>query len=142
CSEMSHAKPGPALDATVDQSPADLERAQLLSQHARPPAQVEGYEIQRCLGAGAFGTVWLATQKSTGKVVAIKFYMHRGGLDWTLLNREVEKLAVLYTDRDIVQLIDVGWESSPPYYVMEYLERGSLEQLLLQGSVPVSEAVR
>jgi hypothetical protein len=139
---MADLKAHPPLDLTVEQSPADLERAQLLSRFARPPAQVEGFDIQRCLGAGAFGTVWLATQKSTGKVVAIKFYEHRGGLDWALLNREVEKLAVLYTDRDIVQLIDVGWDSTPPYYVMEYLERGSLEQLLARGPVPVAEAVR
>lgn len=131
-----------SLDRTIDQSPADAERAQLLSKHLGPPAQVEGYDIQRCLGSGAFGTVWLATQRSTGKLVAIKFYQHRGGLDWALLNREVEKLAFLYTDRDIVQLIDVGWDASPPYYVMEYLERGSLEQLLHQGPLATSEAVR
>jgi hypothetical protein len=130
------------LEQTVDQSTAERQRAQVLSRQMRPPAQVEGYEIDRCLGAGAFGTVWLAVQKSTGKQVAIKFYEHRGGLDWALLNREVEKLAVLYTDRDIVQLIDVGWNATPPYYVMEYLERGSVEQLLARGSLPASEAVR
>lgn len=133
---------GPSIAATVDQAPAQIEHAQLLSRHLGPPAQVEGYTIERCLGAGAFGTVWLATQRSTGKLVAIKFYEHRGGLDWAFLNREVEKLAALYTDRDIVQLIDVGWDASPPYYVMEYLERGSLEQLLHQGPMPVAEAVR
>ncbi len=130
------------LDHTVDQSPAELERAQLLSRQAGPPARVEGYDIQRCLGAGAFGTVWLALQKNTGKQVAIKFYEHRGGLDWSLLNREVEKLAFLYTDRDIVQLIDVGWDATPPFYVMEFLERGSLEQLLRAGPLPAREAVR
>jgi len=133
---------GPPLDRTLDQSATEQEQAQLLSRHAGPPAQVAGYEIDRCLGAGAFGTVWLATQRSTGKRVAIKFYQHRGGLDWTLLNREVEKLAFLYTDRDIVQLIDVGWDASPPYYVMEYLERGSLESLLKQGPVTTEEGVR
>ncbi len=130
------------LDGTVDQSAADQERAQRLSQCSSPPAHVEGYDIERCLGAGAFGTVWLAVQKSTGKRVAIKFYEHRGGLDWSLLHREVEKLAFLYTERDIVRLIDVGWDASPPYYVMEYLERGSLEDVLRRGRVPVPGAVR
>lgn len=133
---------GAPLDQTMDQSSVDLERAKLLSRHAGPPAQVEGYDIERCLGAGAFGTVWLALQKSTGKRVAIKFYEHRGGLDWALLNREVEKLAFLYTDRDIVQLIDVGWDATPPFYVMEYLERGSLEELIARGPLPVTETVR
>ena len=133
---------GSPLDQTMDQSTADVEQAKLLSRHVGPPAQVEGYDIERCLGAGAFGTVWLALQKNTGKWVAIKFYEHRGGLDWSLLNREVEKLAFLYTDRDIVQLIDVGWDATPPFYVMEYLERGSLEELLQKGPLPATEAVR
>ncbi len=88
-------QPGSPLDQTMDQSSAELDRAKLLSRHVGPPAQVEGYDIERCLGAGAFGTVWLALQKSTGKRVAIKFYEHRGGLGWALLNREVEKLAFL-----------------------------------------------
>ena len=130
------------IDGTIDQSKEDRQRAQRLSQQITPPAQIPGYEIVRMLGAGAFGTVWLATQHSTGKIVAIKFYEHRGGLDWPLLNREVEKLAFLYTERDIVQLIDVGWDGEPPYYVMEYLERGSLEEVVRHGSVPVPEAVR
>ncbi|MFO0578242.1 MAG: protein kinase [Polyangia bacterium] len=107
-----------------------------------PPAEVRGYDILRPLGRGAFGTVWLARQQNTGKLVAIKFYAHAGGLDLHLLQREVEKLAFLYTERDIVQLIEVGWDATPPFYVMEYLERGSLETLVRRGALPVSEAVR
>ena len=117
------------FEATQDQSEHELERARRRS--ASPPAEVPGYEFEGFLGAGAYGSVWKAQQKSTGKRVAIKFYEHRGGLDWSFLSREVEKLAFLYTDRDVVQLIDVGWDASPPYYIMEYLERGSLDQLMV-----------
>ncbi len=74
--------------------------------------------------------MWVATDRTTGRHVAIKFYAHRGGLDWSLLSREVEKLAFLSADRYVVQLLDVGWDAEPPYYVMEYVERGSLEDLL------------
>lgn len=107
-----------------------------------PPVQIPGFQLGRCLGRGAYGSVWLATERNTGKQVAIKVYTHRHGLDWSLLNREVEKLAVLYTSRNIVRLIDVGWDSDPPYYVMEYLENGSLSNLLAQGSLPSREGVR
>ena len=86
--------------------------------------------------------MWLAREENTGKHVAVKFYTHRRGLDWSLLNREVEKLAVLYTSRNIVRLLDVGWDSDPPYYVMEYLEKGSLACCLAQGPLSVNEAVR
>ena len=107
-----------------------------------PPATVPGYAISRSLGEGAYGSVWLAREQNTGKQVAIKFYTHRRGVDWSLLNREVEKLAVLYTSRNIVRLSDVGWDADPPYYVMEYLENGSLDGFLNDGALPVHEAVR
>ena len=115
--------------------------ASLLDCAEPPPAEVEGYEIKQPLGRGAYGTVWLAIQKNTGKSVAIKFYAHSGGLDFHLLRREVESLAFLYTERDIVQLLAVGWEHSPPYYVMEYLTHGSLEERLRAGPLPIVEAV-
>ena len=91
---------------------------------------------------GAYGEVWVAVDRNTGRQVAIKFYAHRGGLDWSLLSREVEKLAFLSADRYVVQLLDVGWDAEPPYYVMEYVEHGSLEDLLnAKGPLPVDEAV-
>lgn len=108
----------------------------------QPPSNVSGYEIERCLGEGSYGSVWLAVEKKTGKKVAIKFYNHRRGLDWSLLNREVGKLAVLYTSRNIVGLQDVGWDAEPPYFVMEYLENGSLADRLKDSTFPVTETVR
>lgn len=96
----------------------------------------------RRLGTGAYGTVWLAREDNTGRMVAVKYYPHRRGLNWSLLSREVEKLATLYTSRNIVQLLDVGWNSEPPYYVMEFVENGSLSAYMDLGPVAVSEAVR
>ena len=95
------------------------------------------------MGAGAYGEVWVALDTNTGRHVAIKFYAHRGGVDWSLLSREVEKLVFLSADRYVVQLLDVGWDAEPPYYVMEYLEHGSLEDLLRrEGRLQVDQAVR
>lgn len=54
---------------------------------------------------------------------------------------EVEKLAFLFADRYVVQLIDVGWDADPPYYIMEYLEHGSLAERLKDGPLPVAEAI-
>lgn len=140
--ETSSSEDLPA-EGTWVQSHDDRARSRELStRREQPPAFVAGYQIQRCLGEGAYGSVWLATELSTGKAVAIKFYTQRRGLDWSLLNREVEKLAVLYTCHNIVGLISVGWNADPPHYVMEYLENGSLAGSLTKGPLPVKEAVR
>src|SRR5580698_3324505 len=132
-----------STDFTQAQGSAELERSLKLSQQrVSPPCEVPGYEPRRFLGAGAYGEVWVAIDRTTGRQVAIKFYAHRGGLDWSLLSREVEKLAFLSADRYVVQLLDVGWESEPPYYVMEYIERGSLEDLLRrENKLPPEQAV-
>jgi len=130
-------------DFTEQQSPSELQRARELSLARKtPPTEVPGYQTQRFLGSGAYGEVWVGIDRTTGRKVAIKFYLHRRGVDWSLLAREVEKLRFLSADRYVVQLLDVGWEAEPPYYVMEYVEQGSLDDLLRRhGTFSVPEAV-
>ena len=130
-------------DFTQQQSGEDQRQSQQLSlQKSQPPTNVPGYQLDRFLGSGAYGEVWVGTDRNTGRQVAIKFYLHSGGLDWSLLSHEVEKLVFLSADRYVVQLLDVGWNAEPPYYVMEYVENGSLEDYLKEnGKIPVSEAM-
>jgi serine/threonine protein kinase len=81
---------------TQQQTSADQQRSKDLSlARSRPPAEVPGYQAQRFIGAGAYGEVWAGVDRNTGRKVAIKFYAHRSGVDWSLLNREVEKLRFL-----------------------------------------------
>ncbi|GIW94829.1 MAG: serine/threonine protein kinase [Pirellulaceae bacterium] len=133
-----------AADSTEYQSYEQQREARQLSlRKTRPPIQVPNYQIERFLGSGAYGEVWVALDRRTGRRVAIKFYTHRGGVDWPLLHREVEKLVFLAADRYVVQLLDVGWETDPPYFVMEYIENGSLEDwLATHGPMAVQEAVQ
>lgn len=131
-----------SVDRTLPQGSEELLRAKERSlQRLKPPTQVPGYDFEAFLGEGAYGEVWVAVDRNTGRRVAIKFYAHRGGLDWSLLSREVEKLAFLFADRYVVQLFDVGWDASPPYYIMEYLPHGSLADRLAAGTLPADEAV-
>ncbi|HPP53489.1 MAG TPA: hypothetical protein PK777_11095, partial [Thermoguttaceae bacterium] len=70
-------------EATIPQSRTEQRQAQQMSlRRARPPVDVPGYEPERLLGVGAYGEVWVALERNTGRRVAIKFYAHRGGLDW------------------------------------------------------------
>ena len=107
-----------------------------------PPVDVPGYEAGRFLGFGAYGEVWVATDTTTGRRVAIKFFARRELPDDASLTREVQKLVALSADRYVVQLLDVGWDAEPPYYVMEYIENGSLDDLLRQrGALDTDTAV-
>ncbi len=115
---------------------------QLSMQASAPPADVPGYRLERFLGSGAFGQVWVGRDLNTGRPVAIKFFLHRGGVNWSLLSHEVKNLVQLSADRHIVQVLEVGWDSDPPYYVMELVTGGSLEdELSRRGALPVAEAV-
>ena len=123
-----------SFDRTEQQSQEEIRESRDLSlDPQRPPSQVPGYSIQKFLGSGAYGEVWAATNQKTGRKVAIKFYTRRSSSDIQLLAREVEKLVVLAADRYVVQLLDVGWEANPPYFVMDYIEHGSLEDRLTRG---------
>jgi serine/threonine protein kinase len=127
--------------ATLVMGPPECQRAEQLSlKPLRPPTHVPGYEPERFLGRGAYGEVWVAVDCNSGRRVAIKFYSHRGRQDWSSLSREVEKLGLFFYDPHVVQLFKVGWDADPPYYVMEYLENGSLEEQL-QEPLPVERAV-
>ncbi|WP_437227960.1 serine/threonine protein kinase [Planctomicrobium sp. SH661] len=125
------------IQATQD---LDISRRQSLRQSAIPTT-VGGYEILKNIGEGSYGTVWLARERKTGKQVAIKFFTNRRGLDWSLLTREVEKLAVLDASRDVVRLLDVGVDHDPPYFVMEYLPHRSVANLIESGTVSVPQAL-
>lgn len=133
----------PMSDAfTVLQGDDDQRQARDQSLRGKqPPAATPGYQAERFLGAGAYGEVWLAVDGNSQRKVAIKFYAHRGGLDWSLLSREVEKLTFLFADRRFVQLLGVGWDADPPYYVMEFLENGSLDDRIRQAPLSAADAL-
>lgn len=114
-------------DRTQQQTLGDVRRSEKLSLQASIPPTIAGYQVLRPLGEGAFGYVWLAIDLNTRRPVAIKCYIQRSSLNMESLSREVSLLTNMATGRHIVQVLKVGWDHDPPYYVMEYLENGSLE---------------
>ena len=130
-------------DLTQHQTDGDHDRSRQLSmQPTDSHVDIPGVQITRLLGTGAYGEVWVGVDINTNRQVAVKFFHHQSGVDWQLLSKEVEKLVSLATQRYVVQLLDVGWEASPPYYVMEYLEDGSLDQFIKTAdSISVQQAV-
>ena len=130
-------------DKTQQQTSQEQEQARELSlESTQPPSQIPGYKLQKFIGSGAYGEVWSATNLKTGRKVAVKFFTRRSEEGVKQLMREVEKLLAVTSDaRYVVQLFDYGWDANPPYYVMDFIESGSLEDRLRDGTLPATEAI-
>ena len=100
-----------------------------------------GYESERFPGAGAYGEVWVARDRNTGRRVAIKFYTHRGGLDWSLLVARGRKAGVPVR-RSLRRAVDrrgLGGRSSLLHHGVPGTR--SLAERLKEGPLPVAEAI-
>ena len=90
--------------------------------------QIPGYNILDVLGRGGMGVVYLALQESLQRLVAVK--MLRTGVDgeaWYLDRFRAEAMAVARLRHpSIVQIYEIGEWDGRPYFVMEYVEGGSL----------------
>ena len=88
------------------------------------PGSVGGYQIERELGAGGFGIVYLAYDPGVKRRVALKV-MHPGRLDQPeavrRFQREAQAIARLQHP-GIVQLYDYSRDGPPYYLVTEYVE--------------------
>ncbi len=95
------------------------------------------YEIDRLLGRGGMGEVWLAKHRRlAGKQVAIKVLRLEGTVSKEALarfRREAE-IAVRFEHPNIVQVLDFNTlPSGEPFLVMELLKGESLAQRLTGG---------
>ncbi len=140
------AAPGRSFDPnqTIDLAQEEIKRAlsASLPQQAPPPLEVEGYEISTCIGEGTFGEVWKGKHRTTGVQVAVKFLLRtRDRTQLQAMREETRKLALLHSDPRIVRLIDVDADATPPYFIMDYAEQGSLAGRLARGKMAPAEAM-
>ncbi|MFF0221432.1 serine/threonine-protein kinase [Streptomyces sp. NPDC004629] len=103
------------------------------------------YRLERRLGSGAFGTVWLAHDDRLEAPVAVKVlaenWSHRLDIHDRFLS-EARLLRRADSNR-VVQVYDIGeLPDGRPYFVMEYADGGTLAELSAAGPVPVARALR
>jgi len=100
------------------------------------------YRLDKLLGAGASGRVFLATDEVAGRSVAIKMFFAagaRGGQAYERFVREA-RLASTLRHPSLVEVYDVSVERG--FLVMEYLPGGSLAQRLAAGERLAAVQVR
>jgi len=98
---------------------------------------VDGYEIESELGRGGMGVVYKAVQVKLGRPVALKMILaaHAQGEERERFASEGEAVA-RFQHPNIVQIYEVGEADGRPYFSLEYVEGGSLEDKL--GGKPMA----
>jgi eukaryotic-like serine/threonine-protein kinase len=107
-------------------------------------ALVDGYRIERELGAGGMATVYLAEDLRHHREVAIKVLRPElaAVIGAERFVREIKTIASLQHPH-ILGLIDSGEVDGLAYYVMPFVEGESLRaRLLREKQLPVADAVR
>ncbi|MET0357432.1 MAG: serine/threonine-protein kinase, partial [Cellvibrio sp.] len=103
--------------------------------------QLPGYSILRKLNSGGMATVFLATQLSLNRTVALKIMKPELDYDPEFHNRfqrEAEIVGQL-SHPNIIPIYDIGRYNGMNYISMEYLPAGSLDQKIRKG-IPTNTA--
>lgn len=98
--------------------------------------EIDGYRIERRLGEGGMAAVYLATQLSLDRPVAIKVVHFRGsGADQMAVRFEHEARTIARLEHpNIVGIYEVGrTRDGSPYYSMAYLPNGDLSHAAITG---------
>ena len=110
----------------------------------RTPLVIEGYRIDREIGAGGMATVSLAEDLKHHRPVAVKVIKPEmsAAIGPDRFLREIEVTARL-NHPNVLPLFDSGVCGEHLYYVMPYVPGGSLRsRLVREGQLPVDEALR
>ncbi len=121
-------------DAAATRSFTD--NSQQAPRRSKPSAntfdRLDDYELISELGHGGMGVVYKAKQKKLNRIVALKMILAgaRARPD-TLARFRGEAQAVARLDHpNIVQIYDIGEHDNLPFFSMEYVDGGSLEDQL------------
>ena len=96
------------------------------------PQRIGPYEIERKIGAGGMGTVYLGRHEETGQEAAVKVLPPMLAKEAGFLarfSREIDALKKLHHP-NVVELYDSGTDGETSYYAMEYVEGRTLMERL------------
>jgi WD40 repeat protein len=106
------------------------------------PRTLGKFQLLRLLGRGSFGTVYLSRDAELGRVVAVK--LPRAGCFPTPEERQrflhEAKIAAGLKHPHIVPIHEIGHDADLPYLVCDYVEGGSLAEMLARRRPGFREA--
>jgi serine/threonine protein kinase len=127
--------------SALSQRASDLEQHALESLRA---ALGDDFDIVRMLGKGSMATVYLAKEKSLGRLVAVKVLLPGRATDETARRRfeREAKAAASLVHPNVVQVFRFGrLPDQTPYLVMRFVKGRTVEERLkAEGQLPADQA--
>lgn len=103
--------------------------------------EIPGYRIERILGKGGMATVYLATQMSLGRPVALKVLHDPETPQFFERFLNEGRCIARLNHSNLISIHDIGQGDGFYYIAMEYLAGGDLKSRLAQGIQP-EQAIR
>jgi predicted Ser/Thr protein kinase len=131
----AHAALREFLDETAEPLPSAAERT--------PPALSDDYRIERELGRGGMGVVYLVCQHSLNRRLALKVLRPGEQTFGPLVRRfldEARHLARL-RHQHIVSIHEVGEAQGEPYFTMDFIDGEPLSAVIARGPLSPTQAV-
>lgn len=99
------------------------------------------YLLERQLGGGSTGDVWLAEDRLLRKSVALKALQRELAQSRETVHRFLREVALAHsvTHRNVVRIYDTGEANGLPFFTMEYLQGKTLDELLEQAEEQPAE---
>ena len=129
----------PALAPTLVEAPPGRAGAVAFPPELRFLRDWPRYRVERFLGSGGMGSVYLASDPQLGRHVALKFLHYNDPVLVVRFLREARAQARV-EHPNICQVHEVGEVEGRPYIAMQYIEGRSLSEL--RGKLSTEAAVR
>jgi serine/threonine protein kinase len=103
------------------------------------------YRLERILGEGGMGVVYLAAREAGGERVALKVLKQKlsGDATYVARFRREARVAAEVQHRHLVAILDSGELEGRHFLAVAYVGGGSLrERLRERGSLPIADAIR
>lgn len=133
-----------ATDPTIALEHHHEKPAVVSRSHTPTPKIIGAFRLERLLGQGGMGAVWLATDTQLERSVALKLMrpeLMENEEARKRFHREARAIAKL-NHPNIVQLHSIGQQDASAYMVMEFVDGETISQVLSRsGKIPFDTAV-